>query len=196
MNNRTNNNNKNLQHRFDYQKQKICNYNENDCLLSKLDYYTLRAGGKNNHNNRIIRIIDDDSNLKPLIDKNSPNNSISTTNSVSKLKNEVYSNKYATISDDNINSFSIHSKQQQNIPLLILCNKINNHRIYETLKMNNNGGGNYFYENNHVPSIPPPPPPPPPIDIIYEHINDEDFISPSKENKKWRNNKFPPKNFV
>ena len=45
MNNRTNNNNnKNLQHRFDYQKQKICNYNENDCLLSKLDYYTLRAG--------------------------------------------------------------------------------------------------------------------------------------------------------
>jgi hypothetical protein len=161
---------------------KISNYNnENDCLLSKLDYYTIR-GVKNN---KIMKIIDDDSNLRPLIDKNSPNNSVSTTNSFSKMKNEVYSNKYATISDD--------QHRQQSIPLLILCNKINNHhKIYETLKMTN-GGNSYFYENNnnHLPvhALPPPPP----IDIIYEHINDEDIISQSKEvtfDMKWRN-KFP-----
>ena len=65
--------------------------------------------------------------------------------------------------------------------------------------MNSN---NFFYENSNKfisgsppPNPPPPPlpPPPPSIEIIYEHINDDDIISQSrvtfdtKRNKKFQN---------
>ena len=64
---------------YQHKQQKLFNYqlnSENDCLLSKLDYYTLnrmnnkllgsKANGKNN--SKMVKIIDDDdemsSNLK------------------------------------------------------------------------------------------------------------------------------------
>ncbi len=69
-----------------------------------------------------------------------------------------------------------------NIPLLILCN--NSNKIYESLNDIDN-----FYENNNEKSGP--------IDIIYEHIIDDDLVLQPKINYNYNKNyikKYPKMN--